>query len=164
MYEYAQILDGRVHQRFQDDMSLEELGRVKYAIGTGPYKIQVVDVTGRDPLPEEGWLYVDGQFVVPTEPEPTPEEIQRGLVAAVQRHMDTQARARGYDSIFTACTYVDDDDPVFAAEGLAYKKWRSAVWRFCYAWLADVQAGTRPVPTAEELIAELPALALPEVP
>lgn len=90
----------------------------------------------------------------------SPETIQAILVSAVQAKLDQDAKALGYDSIFTAITYVGDSNPKFAAEGLAFKNWRSAVWTYCYQALADVQAGTRTVPTAEELVAELPVLQL----
>lgn len=65
MHEYAQIVDNKVHWRFQDELPLEELGRDKYSIGTGQYQIDVVEVTGLDPLPEEGWAYADGIFSPP---------------------------------------------------------------------------------------------------
>jgi hypothetical protein len=37
------------------------------------------------------------------------------------------------------------------------RDWRDAVWLRCYEVLAEVQAGTRPVPTEAELIALLPS-------
>lgn len=90
----------------------------------------------------------------------TPEMVQERLINAVQQNLDQEARALGYDSIFTAVTYADDVNPKFAAEGAALKTWRSAVWTHCYQVLADVQGALRTVPTAEELIAELPALTI----
>lgn len=48
----------------------------------------------------------------------------------------------------------------FQAEGVQYALWRSAVWVKCYEVLADVQAGTRAIPTVDELLAELPKLVL----
>lgn len=91
-------------------------------------------------------------------PAPTEEQIQAQLTAAVQRHMDNTARTRNYDNIHTACSYANSTDALFAAEGLACVKWRDDVWRTCYNILAEVKAGTRAVPTADELITELPAL------
>ena len=89
---------------------------------------------------------------------PTAEEIQQQLTAAVQRHMDTTVQTKGYDNIHTACTYASSTDETFRAEGTACVAWRDAVWRKCYDILAEVKAGTRAVPTAEELISELPKL------
>ncbi len=89
------------------------------------------------------------------------ERIKQILVDAVQQHLDTTAQARSYDGILSLCSYATSADPVFAAEGQAGVVWRDAVWRYCYQVLADCQAGARPVPTAEELIAELPAMVWP---
>ncbi len=89
---------------------------------------------------------------------PTADEIQASLTAAVQNYMDTTVQARNYDNINSACTYANSTDHIFAAEGVACVKWRDAVWRKCYDILAEVKAGTRAIPAAEEVIAELPAL------
>ena len=89
---------------------------------------------------------------------PTAEEIQQQLTAAVQRHMDTTVQTRGYDNILSACSYVNTGIERFDIEGAACRAWRSTVWDKCYAILAEVKAGTRAVPTAEELISELPKM------
>jgi hypothetical protein len=83
-------------------------------------------------------------------------------IAAVQSELDRQAHLRGYDSIVSACSYAggDPDDP-FQAEGKAFLKWRSAVWSQAYAILAEVEAGSRPLPTPDEAVAAMPALVLP---
>jgi hypothetical protein len=98
----------------------------------------------------------------PEPPAPTPEEIQARLVAAVQGYLDKKAKERGYDGILSACSYASSTDAVFAAEGQACLAWRDEVWRKCYEVLDAVTAGERDVPTAEELLAELPALTWPE--
>ena len=83
------------------------------------------------------------------------------LITAVQRFMDAKAQEHGYDDIFTAVTYAEESTVAqFQAEGKAFRQWRSAVWAFCYAYLDEVTAGTKPVPTEAELIALLPALSL----
>lgn len=83
---------------------------------------------------------------------------QAMLTKAVQDYMDVTVQARGYDGIATACTYASSTDATFAAEGAACVAWRDKVWRHCYDALAEVLAGQRDIPTAEELIAELPKL------
>lgn len=84
------------------------------------------------------------------------------LTNHVQAHLDAAAKAAGYDNIYTAVTYADEPAvPRFQAEGQAFRAWRSLVWDAANAIRADVEAGTRPVPTAAELLAELPAITLP---
>ncbi len=75
---------------------------------------------------------------------------------AVQQHLDAQAKAHGYDNIFTAVTYADEHIvPTFQAEGEAFRAWRSLVWEYCYTQMAAVQAQERAAPTPEELVAEI---------
>lgn len=95
--------------------------------------------------------------------QPSIEQAQKELTAAVQAHMDSIAKTKGYDNILSAVTYADESGvPTFQAEGIAFRAWRSAVWEYCYAQLAAVLKGEREAPTAAELITELPELVLPE--
>jgi hypothetical protein len=88
--------------------------------------------------------------------------IQKKLTDSVQLHMDSVAQSKGYDNIFSAATYAEEPSiPKFQAEGIAFRKWRSEVWDFCYAYLDDVTNGIKEVPTVEQLISELPSLVLP---
>lgn len=114
-----------------------------------------------------GWCMEDGydgdrRYLIinpPFVPAPPSEaEIQAQLTKVVQNYMDKTVQARGYDNIHTACSYANSTDHIFAAEGQACLAWRDKVWRKCYDILAEVKAGTREIPTVEELIAELPAL------
>ena len=84
--------------------------------------------------------------------------IAEKLTAVVQEYMDKKAKERNYDNIASACSYANSTDTTFRAEGLACVAWRDACWRKCYEIQAAVIAGTRSIPTAEELITELPAL------
>lgn len=88
-------------------------------------------------------------------------QVQRELTDAVQRHLDQQAQAHGYDGIQSAALRAALPSSPFHLEGVAYGEWMDAVWSRCYAIQAEVAAGERPVPTAENLIAELPELVLP---
>lgn len=99
-----------------------------------------------------------GTPVAVAPPPPSAAQIQAQLTAVVQAHLDAQAQALGYDSIFTAVTYADEPAvPKFQADGQALRAWRSLVWEAGYALLAQVQAGEAPIPTPEALIASLPA-------
>lgn len=123
---------------------------------------------GQQYVPAEPWFEV-GRDVDETRAEwdlrakaEASAALERGLQAVVQRELDRVAQSRGYDSIFTATTYAEEASvPVFQAEGRALRAWRSKVWALCYSLLAEVQAGQRPAPTADELLALLPAPGLP---
>jgi hypothetical protein len=105
------------------------------------------------------WSLVDapgpGETVPPSQLT-LPERIAR-LQRGVQAHLDAQAQALGYDSIFTAVTYADEPAvPKFQVEGQSLRAWRSLVWARCYALLEAFGAGQLQEPTLAGLVAELP--------
>ena len=148
---YAQILNGKVHWVFEDSMTLEEIGQVKYNLK----QIQLIDITNEADV-KEGYDYIDGAFVAPVDPQPTQEEIIAGCTDMVQAYLDSTAQARNYDNILSLCTYATSKNPKFSKEGQAGVEWRDAVWAKCYEILAEIQAGTRSVP--EDIISELPVM------
>lgn len=93
--------------------------------------------------------------------EKSSDDIKAELVAAVQKHLDTIAMASGYDNIVSACSYAGAANP-FQAEGVAFVVWRGDVWAYCWQVLADVNNGLRSIPTAAELLAELPLMTWPD--
>ena len=97
------------------------------------------------------------EYVAPVE---TPEQIIEVFKAAIQNTLDEAARANGYDDIVSACSYAGYPN-VFQEEAITFGQWRANVWAYGYAELDKVIAGTRPVPTIPEILAELPALVLP---
>lgn len=75
--------------------------------------------------------------------------------ARAQEELDTFARARGYDSILSLCSYATDSDPVFSAEGLKGIEVRGKLWAALRKVQEEVFANVRPVPRSyEELRAE----------
>lgn len=85
-------------------------------------------------------------------------DIIRELQEGVQRHLDETVQTRNYDSMLSCCSYATSSVARFALEGQAAVTWRDAVWDACYTILDDCLAGTRPVPTLDALIAELPTI------
>lgn len=108
-------------------------------------------------------LYYDGD-VVPEQPAPSPEEIAKRISAiyaeAVQQMLDGAAQAFSYDGILSMSSYAGDSHPKFGREGDAAKTWRTACWDKCYAIMLAVESGNRQMPTADELLSEMPALGL----
>ena len=90
---------------------------------------------------------------------PTEKEIQEQLERGVEAWMNSVVAERDYDSIDTCIArYTDSPNPKYAQEAKAVKDWNTAVWDRCWELLAEVKAGTRPIPTLEEVISELPKL------
>lgn len=88
--------------------------------------------------------------------------IQKSIVDATQQRLDDFARTRNYDGILSLCTYATSAVPKFAAEGQYAVQARDATWAALYAFMADVQVGTQPVPTGfEDVEPLLPPLAWP---
>lgn len=108
----------------------------------------------------EAWLAAGN---TPEPYTPPPFDIQAAVTAEVQKRLDDFAKTRNYDGILSACTYASSNVPRFAAEGQYAVSARDAHWYACYAILADVQAGTRPTPTLEEVMAEMPPLQWPAI-
>ena len=98
-----------------------------------------------------------------TEPvaEPTAEQIQLDFTRAIQKRLNDFAKTRNYDNILSACSYVTSTIPKFAAEAQYCVEVRDLTWNKCYEILAQVQTGARPMPTFEEVEAELPVLVWP---
>lgn len=103
----------------------------------------------------------NGRPVLVDPPPPTTEQIIAQYTAGVQQHLDNFARTRNYDGILSAATYATSQVPKFKAEGQYVVEARDATWAKCYEILAAVEAGSRPMPTMDELLAELPVLTWP---
>ena len=103
----------------------------------------------------------NGRPILQDPPPPSPEQIVAQYTAAVQKHLDDFARTRNYDSILSAATYATSTNPKFAVEGQYAVEARDATWAKCYEVLAAVEAGSSPMPTLDELLAELPVLTWP---
>ena len=82
--------------------------------------------------------------------------------AALDRHLDATAQARRYDNRITCALRAGYPGP-FQAEGQAFALWMDACNLAAYTLLAEVQAGTRPLPeNTQALIEALPPMVWPE--
>ena len=120
-----------------------------------------------DPDLEAQILYeaiLRGQFGEPAPYAPQglpPEVLQAQLTLTVQAFLDATPIAHGYDGILSLCTYATSSNPKFASEGQAGVLWRDEVWGKAHEVMLEVQSGTRPAPTRDELIALLPVMQWP---
>ena len=107
-----------------------------------------------EPVPD-GEL--DIQFTVTPKSQEIYEAVHmRRKTALVQNYLDTTAHSRGYDSILSAVSYAGSGHPIYDAEGLAFKEWRSVCWDSAFSVLDAVFAGTRPMPSDNDFVAGLP--------
>lgn len=98
-------------------------------------------------------------------PEPadakTKEQIIEEYQAAIQKRLDNFAQTRNYDGILSACTYAESTVARFKAEGQYCVNARDTTWVKCYEILDAVNSKSRPMPTLEQLMSELPILSWP---
>lgn len=81
-------------------------------------------------------------------------------MALLEAYYDAKAQERRYDNRYT-CSLRAGYASAYQAEGMAFAVWMDTCNAQCYALLLEVQAGTRPMPTFEEVIAGLPVLTWP---
>lgn len=86
---------------------------------------------------------------------------QYSYASAIDARVEKVALSRGYSSASTLASYVNSTVPAWSAEAVAFVAWRDAVWSYAYAQLSAVQSGSRPQPTVDELVAELPTITWP---
>lgn len=91
---------------------------------------------------------------------PTQEEIQQVLLAKLDEHIDNTAKSKGYDNRVTCTIRAGYINP-WQQEGITFGQWMDSCYVKAYQIQADVLAGTRTTPTAEELIAEMPVVVWP---
>lgn len=89
--------------------------------------------------------------------------LQARLTDALNQHLDAVARQRRYDNRFTCSLRAGFTGP-FQAEGLAFAAWMDVCNLTAYQIMAEVKAGLRPIPTEEELVAEMPTIQWPPSP
>ncbi len=122
-------------------------------------------------VPEGKEAYADGGTwavrdisAEPEQPQVEPPGVEQRIAALLRRvdaHLNAGAALRRYDSIITASLRAGYPGP-FHDEGVVYATWMDATYAKCYEILAQWEAGEIAEPTADELIAMLPVLVLPD--
>ena len=121
-------------------------------------KSTAVAVPDYDPATQQ-CRFVDGAWAVET-PSRSDADIIKELTAALESHYDTEAQKKNYDNRFTCALRAGYAGP-FQAEGVAFATWMDSCNAYGYQVIADVKGGKRTVPTAAELLAELPTIEWP---
>ena len=80
---------------------------------------------------------------------------KRHVSAAIDRHIEAQARAMQYNGAAHLASYVASGVAEWAAEAQAFVAWRDAVWQAALGLLADAQT-SGDVPSVEDALAALP--------
>ena len=112
----------------------------------------------------ENYLYLDGfsevenSVIVEATKLKVTKEIEatrNAMEQAIQSHIDSVAKSRGYDNISSIGKYLGYDNP-FRAECEKLGLFNSSCWIKAYEIQSDVEAGTIPMPTVDEVIEMLP--------
>jgi hypothetical protein len=91
-----------------------------------------------------------------------PVDVQALIVTATQQRLDDFAKTRNYDGILSACTYAPSLIDRFRIDGVYCIGARDNTWAALYAFMGEVQAGTKPFPTSfADVEPLLPILAWP---
>jgi len=112
------------------------------------YPHSIVSETGR----AANGLYEVGRAYAPD---------QSAYEAAIEDHIDSIAKSRGYSSGVSLSRYGFSTIPQWKAEADAFNAWLDAVWSFSIASLADVVEGREQPPALDKFIASLPVIRWP---
>lgn len=105
-----------------------------------------------DYLEYKRWLLAGG---VPEPVDPPSIEDQIAVFdAALVAHLDATARERRYDNRVTCALRAGYPGP-FQAEGIAFAAWMDQCNALAYQLLAEVVAGTRPLPSSPQALIDL---------
>lgn len=87
-------------------------------------------------------------------------QTQAAYTAALEALYDTTAQSRKYDNRLTCALRAGYAGP-FQSEGTTFAVWMDTCNAYAYQVMREVLLATRPLPTVEELISELPELVWP---
>lgn len=124
-----------------------------------PYNLLTQELRLVEPKPDEqGIWYI--QYEVISVPF---DRLIASFSNLVQFRLDQFAQTRGYDNITSLTTYSTSTVTTFQIEGQYGVQVRDQMWETLYQILAEVEAGTRPMPQSfEEIEQQLPQLEWPK--
>jgi len=105
---------------------------------------------------EQAWEVVAlGSDIIALNQQQANLQLQKAITDAIQNLLDTTARLHRYDSIHTACSWVPE-----LPDAVALKAYGVACWNKAGQLEAEMLAGTRPLMTVTEFMAEMPVFPL----
>lgn len=87
---------------------------------------------------------------------------EKDFAEAIQRHIDAAAQSRQYENGIALASYDSSSIAEWAQEAQTFIEWRDSVWNYAFTELEKVKNNTRPYPTIDELISELPVIVWPQ--
>jgi hypothetical protein len=82
---------------------------------------------------------------------------KEAVAIATQKKLDNAAQARGFDSMISACTYINSTVPKFASDAKILSDWRDLVWAKVYELESKIETGLIERPrTVKDFIDQLP--------
>jgi hypothetical protein len=93
------------------------------------------------------------------------EQLVTSLENAIDKHVDDVAKAKGYGTVSmsptAACISYAGYPNVYQNEAIAFSQWKADIWPLIHQIYADVENGIRPIPSAEEILSEIPEMVWP---
>lgn len=150
------------------DSDIYHLGLAEVHDGVVPEYDPLTHILGENEPKFKSGLFYRDFYVVPGTTQwviDRKTEIANSFVVLVQQRLDEFARTRNYDGILSACTYLGSPVPQFHIEAEYAIDVRARTWATMYSILAQVEAGTLPMPkTFDEVAVMLPVLEWPAQP
>ena len=150
---------------FPKNVTLDVLDGCMAVVGSLPYNEITEQLVACEPYELNGSAYIVRVEALDAETiqlkiKQKEEDIKNEMVAVIDNYLLETARSYGYDTILSMCTYATSAVERFQQQGQAAVNFRDATWSAAIAIMNEVVAGTRAVPTASELVAWLPKIAL----
>lgn len=129
--------------------------RIKHRVQMNPAHWRIVDVPQWSAASAAQWFAQ--HMSQPYDWRVALETLRARATTLLQARLEAFAQSRGYDSIMSACSYANDPDAHFSAEGFAALAARSATWKYASDAFTEIAGGGK-VPTEEQFIAAAPHL------
>lgn len=163
-YTLDQLRRDNPETSFPKNMSESQwisFGAIKVVKTTKP----TADVVRRlDPIQVNGvWTQQwESRSYTTSEVQEQLESMKESVIDAAQRKLDRVAQRHGYDNIISLCTYATSSVTRYNLEGTYGVALRDATWSALETILAEVIAGTRPMPNSyADIKDDLPTVVWP---